>query len=285
MLVAVAVVAVVVAVPIIWRVADSAGAPPRCAGGSGGPWVDRASAAANTGEARGLRVGVAIVDTTTGACYTAGDTDGVFATASVVKVMIAAYLLDTKQMTGETTGGTAELAYSMITRSDDDAANVLWSRSLAAGLEPWIEAHYELPNLGSANDIPGRWGNTHVNPAGLAELYAKLKADPGVWPWLSNAMHHMQRTAKDGTDQYFGIPAVGSGAAVKNGWANGSADDPDDAVINTTGYVDHDRYVVIVLTEGHHNNATDDRRGFNPAEAATVTAMTRQLLPAAWTEG
>jgi hypothetical protein len=236
----------------------------------GSPWADRVAAAARTGTAHGLRVGVAIVDTATDACYTAGNTDGLFATASVVKVMIAACLLDTDQMTADT----GALAYSMITRSDDDAADRLWSWAGAAALEPWIEDHYKSPGLGSPNDIPGRWGNTHVTAAGLAQLYAKLKRDPDVWPWLRDAMHHMQRVAKDGTDQRFGIPAVSPGAAVKQGWAAASADDPGDSVVNSTGYVDQDRYAVVLLTEGRK---AVDGGSFNPAQAATVTDMTRQL--------
>lgn len=220
---------------------------------------------------------MAILDTATGECDAAGDAHARFATASVVKVMIAAELLATGQMTGTT----AELAYSMITRSDDGAANVLWTRSGGVGLEPWIEQRYGLSDLGSANDIEGRWGNTHVSAAGLARLYAALKSDPAVWPWLSDAMHHMQRRARDGTDQRFGIPAVVAGAAVKQGWAGGSADDPRDAVVNSTGYVRSDRYVVIVLTEGRDNNATTDSRGFNRAEASVVTAVTRRLRLAA----
>ncbi len=278
MLIVAAAVALGVAPIIIRRFADWTGTGVHCTSGPGrSRWSDQVPAAARVGAADGLRTAVAVVDTATGACYTAGDTHGLFATASVVKVMIAAYLLDTGQMSGDA----ADLAYSMITRSDDDAANTLWSQAGAAGLEPWIESHYRLPGLGSANEIPGRWGNTHVTAAGLALLYAKLKADPAVWPWLGNAMHHMRRIAKDGTDQAFGIAAIAKTAAVKQGWAAGSADDPDDAVVNTTGYVAANRYAVVVLTEGRHNNAEDGNRSFNAAQAATVTAMTRQLDVAA----
>jgi hypothetical protein len=236
-------------------------------------WAGALANASTVGEHGGLRVGLAVLDTESGTCVTAGDTDGEFATASVVKVMIAAYLLQTGQMTGDT----AQLAYSMITRSDDDAADQLWGLAGGARLEPWIEKTYDLPGLGSANSIPGRWGNTHVTASGLARLYAQLKADVLVWPWLGDAMHHMARTAMDGTDQSFGIPSVVSGAAVKQGWAGGSADDPHDAVVNSTGYVNDDRYVVVVLSEGHNNTSADDTRGFNRAQAAIVTDMARLL--------
>ena len=55
-------------------------------------WSVLVPAAASIGSHAGLRAGVAVLDTVTGAAYSAGDT-GLFGTASVVKVMIAAYLL------------------------------------------------------------------------------------------------------------------------------------------------------------------------------------------------
>jgi hypothetical protein len=231
------------------------------------------SSAAATATKNGLRAGIAVLDIRTGRFYGAGAVDAPFGTASVVKVLIAADLLANHEMTGRT----ADLAYSMITRSDDDAANILWIRVGGPALEPWIAKHYGISGLGSPNSIPGRWGNTHVTPRGLVLLYAKLRADPAVWPWLGRAMHHAARIAKDGTDQFFGLPAVDPGAAIKQGWASGSADSPADAVINTTGYLDHDRYAVAILTEGMDNNGTTDSRGFNGAQAAVVTAMAKQL--------
>ncbi|MCW3005196.1 MAG: hypothetical protein JWQ20_4494 [Conexibacter sp.] len=43
----------------------------------------------------------------------------------------------------------------------------------------------------------------------------------------------MESVAKDGTDQVFGLGAVAPGAAVKQGWADGSADEPENALVNT----------------------------------------------------
>jgi hypothetical protein len=216
-----------------------------------------------------------VLDTATGACLVAGDTEGTFATASVVKVMIAARLLTDGNMTGQT----AELANSMISVSDDAAANELWQQAGGRRLEPWIEKHYGLPELGSPNAIPGRWGNTHVTALGLAQLYAALQEDPVVWPWLGAALHDMQARAQDGTDQMFGLPVVSTAAAVKQGWGNGSADDPDNAVVNSTGYVTGDRYVVVLLTEGDGNVSGCDSRGFHAGQAAIVTSMAEELLP------
>jgi hypothetical protein len=263
-----------VAAVVVPAVRGDAWAAAGCQGDTGIP-AAAVSAAARVGIDAGLRVGVAVVDTEAGGRLVAGDSGGTFATASVVKVMIAARLLADGTMTGQT----EELAYSMISLSDDAAANVLWERAGGPDLEPWIEEHYGLPDLGSPNEIPDRWGNTHVTALGLAQLYAAMREDPAVWPWLDAALHDAQAQAQDGTDEVFGLLAVAPDAAVKQGWANGSADDPDDAVVNSTGYVAGDRYVVVLVTEGDGNVSGCDSRGFHAGQTAVVTAMAGELVP------
>ena len=235
--------------------------------------ADAVTAAAELGEQQDLRTAVAVVDVRTGGCVLAGDDGGDFAAASVVKVMIAARLLTE----GAMSGATADAAWAMITRSDDEAGNQLWMQAGGPELEPWIEEHYDLPDLGSPNGIAGRWGNTHVSAVGLAQLYGRLVADPVVWPWLGDAMHAMTPSAADGTDQLFGLGAAAPGAAVKQGWASGSSDDPAAAVVNSTGVVAGDRYAVVLLTEGRGNVSGCDDRGFHPGQAAVLTQMTSGL--------
>ncbi|HZE49220.1 MAG TPA: serine hydrolase [Jatrophihabitantaceae bacterium] len=269
--------AVAVTTPRSATVSPAPSARPRTTSPDAGRRLrDGLARAAYTAAAHDLRAGIAVLDLRSGRFYGSGETDGLFGTGSVVKVMIAARLL----IDHELTGATADLAYSMITRSDDDAANVLWGKVGGPSLEPWIAAHYGISRLGAPNTRPGRWGNTHVTPRGLVQLYAKLRTDPTVWPWLGDAMRHASRIAKDGTDQFFGIPAAISGAAVKQGWADGSADNPADAIVNTTGFVDHDRYAVAILTEGNANNDGSDDQGFNADQAAVVTTMARLVCAA-----
>lgn len=230
--------------------------------------VARAAAAAPE-----LRVAVSLRDLDTGEHHAAGDA-GEFGSASLVKVMIAARLL----VDGAMDADTARLAHAMVSASDDDAANVLWERTGAGALEPWVERHYGLPGLGSPNRIPGRWGNTHFTAGGFSALYGALRADPAVWPWLSAALHAIAPTASDGTDQVFGLLAVDSTAGVKQGWANGSSDDAGNAVVHSTGVTHDDRYAVVVLTEGRGNVGGCDRRGLHAGQAATVTHIVRVLL-------
>jgi len=80
-----------------------------------------ASAAAALATSKGYRTGIAVLDLQTGRYAGAGEDTEQFASESVVKVMIAARLLATGQMTGSTEA----TAYEMITESDDDDANAL----------------------------------------------------------------------------------------------------------------------------------------------------------------
>jgi len=223
-----------------------------------------------------VRVGLAVINLRTGELVRAGS-PGTFGTASVVKVLIATRLLLDDRMHGET----ARRAYRMIIRSDDAAADRLWPLAGRARLVPWLERHYGI-EIGRPNFLPGRWGNTQVTAAGLARFFAAAAHDPRVWPWLSRAMAHTRRIAADGTNQYFGIPAAGAGHVVKQGWGAWSAGNYVDATVNSTGIVGRDgqRYAVVILTQGHRNNAGTNRHAFNARQAAVVTRIARMLLPA-----
>lgn len=83
-------------------------------------------------------------------------------------------------------------------------------------------------------------------------------------------MSAAQQTAADGTNQFFGIPTATTGWAIKQVWTVGLG---PGATYNTTGYVDGDRYVVVILT---HSSAADD----NPVLPTTISAMARDVIPA-----
>jgi hypothetical protein len=189
---------------------------------------------------------IAVLDTRTGALSTAGRPHRKFPAASVVKTMIATRIL----LQGEMSGENEALARLMITKSDNDAAYDLYSKVGGDGLLPWIARHYRIHRLGEPPAYAGFWGSTRITAAGMAHFYAAVRADPIVWPWLSRAMHDHEPVSSAGEPNDFGLAALRS-TAVKNGW--NELDDkahPDDAEINTTGFVDHDRYAVAILSEG-----------------------------------
>lgn len=225
------------------------------------------AAAVALATAQGEQSGATVLDTSTGTVVSAGAAETAFDTASVVKVLIATELL----LQGQMTGATATTAQQMIALSDDDAADALYDLAGGDAIVTDVAAHYAITNLGSPPAETGEWGETTVTADGLARLYAALKADPVVWPWLSQAMSGAQQTAADGTDQFFGIPATTTtGWAVKQGWMVGLG---PGATYNTTGYVDGDRYVVVILT---HGSAAD----YDSVLPTTLSAMARDVIPA-----
>jgi hypothetical protein len=189
-------------------------------------------------------VGLAVLDTRTGRFYGSAGDEQQFPAESVVKVLIAANLLATGQMSGNT----EQLAYQMITESDDDDADALWGLVGGPDVLAWAEQRYGISDLGAPPIESGWWGNTKFTARGLVELYAAIKADPVVGPWLLGAMSTMAATADDGTDQDFGLAAQNSAGAFKQGW--GGDDDADNSEqLNSTGLLDGERYAVAVLVQ------------------------------------
>jgi hypothetical protein len=226
-----------------------------------------ATAAAALATSQGYRTGIAVLDLQTGRYTGAGEDTEQFASESVVKVMIAARLLATGQMTGSTEA----TAYEMITESDDDDADALYGLVGGADVLPWAESYFHITDLGAPPADPGHWGNTEITAQGMVYLYAAIAKDPTVGPWLMNAMAHTTTSAADGTDQSFGIPSATTGAAVKQGWGDDGNDSPN-AVFNSTGYVVDGRYAVAILTDGAPST-------YGAAISAMVTDEAQRLMP------
>jgi hypothetical protein len=229
---------------------------------------DVLTAAARYARSHGYHIGISVYDTKTGGIADAGDARGAFASESIVKVFIAARLL----VEGRMHGSTRRAAYKMITQSDDAIASSLYGSVGGDSLINWVKAHYDVPGLGSPPHRAGWWGNTHITPHGLVRLYAKLKADRKVSPWLLDAMHHATRYGSDGFYQFFGIPSATQHAAIKQGW--GTDFDPPGASAdqNTTGFVNHDRYAVAILARGPVST-------YGSAIGSMLTHVARIVLP------
>jgi hypothetical protein len=200
--------------------------------------------AVRAAQGHGDTVAVAVLDTATGRYYGSLDAGLLLPSESVVKVLIAANLLATNQLSG----ATATMAYQMITQSDDADADALWGKVGGPAVVNWAAQRYGITDLGQASVTWGWWGNTKFTARGLAELDAAIKVDPVVGPWLLNAMRHMRATAADGTDQDFGLAAQTQTGAFKQGWGDDN-DATDCEELNSTGLLDSDRYAVAILTQ------------------------------------
>jgi hypothetical protein len=188
-------------------------------------------------------VAVAVLDTRTGQFYGSEAAQTPFPSESVVKVLIAANLLATGQMTGET----EQMAYQMITESDDDDADALWGLVGGPAVVDWASSYYGITGFQEPIES-GWWGNTKITAEAMVRFYAAVQADPTVGPWLINAMSHMSATADDGTDQRFGLAAQTTVGAFKQGWG-GDDDASDSEQLNSTGLLDNGRYAVAVLVQ------------------------------------
>ncbi|MEO6501132.1 MAG: hypothetical protein ABIQ09_04395 [Jatrophihabitantaceae bacterium] len=225
-------------------------------------------AAADYATSRGYRAGVAVLDTKTGKLWGASEHSAMFATESVVKVFVATRLL----LDGQLTGDRADTAYRMIAQSDDGAVDALYGLAGSDGVLPWIAEHYNIPELGRAPMQIGWWSNAKISAAGMVRFYAKVKADPVVWPWLSKAMHAATEYGSDGTYQFFGLKQADPNAAIKQGWGQDDDDWSAASDFNSTGFVDSDRYAVAILVKGPPYE-------YNSGAPAMVTSIARMLMP------
>ena len=226
------------------------------------------AAAHDYASTRNYHVGIAVRDLRTGRMWGSGSWRGTFASESVVKVFIATRLLVSGQMHGRT----KQLAYKMITRSDDSIASSLYGRVGGDSLINWVKHEFHVWDLGTRPRHAGWWGNTHITPIGMVKLYAKLAKDPQVGPWLLHAMRNAHKYGSDGTYQYFGLPSATHGAAIKQGWGCDYTSGCDEADFNSTGFIEHHRYAVAILMRGPLDT-------YGAPISKALTGVARHLLP------
>jgi hypothetical protein len=160
----------------------------------------------------------------------------------------------------------------MIARSDDGAMDALYGLAGADQVTPWIAEHYGIPELGAPPAQVGWWSNAKITAAGLVRFYAKVKADPKVWPWLSKAMHQATEYGSDGVHQFFGLKQADPNAAIKQGWGQDDDDWSEASNFNSTGFVNSDRYAVAILVKGPPYE-------YNSGTPAMVSSIAKKLMP------
>ena len=197
-------------------------------------------------EATGGRMSVAVLDRISGARLASGTKR--FATASIVKVdILAALLLSDATLTGSR----RDLATSMITVSDNDAASRLFD--VIGGVRGLTAANRVL---GLRETAPAAaWGETTTTAADQIRLLAAITNGKG--PLSEPARRLVLELMRDVVDeQSWGVSAAakppGSGVWVKNGWVP-VGDDAGRWIVNSIGRIvekGHD-WLVAVLSDHH----------------------------------
>lgn len=198
----------------------------------------------------GTTVGIDVVDTTTGTAVASLNAGEQFYTASVVKLLIALDAL--KSRNWQPAPETADRIGQMLSASDDDIADLMWDNG---GNNAIIDRMVETIGLSNttAPEDTAQWGETLTTPRDVVSIfhYITTTAPASARDLILGALHNADRTAADGTDQYFGIPDALTGAswAVKQGWMDLNSS----TTLDTTGLVSPApdqpyRYAVVVLS-------------------------------------
>ncbi|MFE9775838.1 serine hydrolase [Streptomyces sp. NPDC005931] len=184
--------------------------------------------------------------------------DATFDTASIIKVgILAAFLLQIQDEDRRLTAAEHRYAESMIQASDNHAAHILWR---AIGKAEGLDTANERLGLSSTYGGPGmRWGLSQTTATDQVKLLRAIFAPgPGApgrrsYEGLNEASRGYIQDLMSGIeeDQDWGVSAVGSQWALKNGWVRRTTTGL--WVVNSVGQVTvHGRrYLVSVLSDGN----------------------------------
>lgn len=217
---------------------------------------------------RGAAVTVAVLDRATGA-RTLGGVNEPLATASVVKLFIADDLLF-RESIGEIllTDEDYDLIRTMLTQSDDSAANLLWE---AFDGEEIVERVAERHSLDGTVASVDSWWNTITTASDILTWYDDLLSGRGglgesATARIIGSLLEFDPTGSDGYDQRFGL-ADGLPSAVdlgmKAGWM--CCLDAQWIHLSTGFFGNYHRYVVAVMSlEKVHYEDPEYDGGFLP---------------------
>jgi beta-lactamase class A len=167
-----------------------------------------------------------------------------FSSASVTKAMLlAAYLRSHKNLGVEAKG----LLRSMITVSDNDAANAIYAQVGDEGLRRVARR----AGMRDFEPTPGFWGGAQITAADIARFFYRLENNLGK----RHQRFGMKLLASIVSFERWGIPAgAGSGWSVwfKGGWRPGGGDHSSGAVSHQAAllrYRDGTRVAIAVLSD------------------------------------
>jgi Beta-lactamase enzyme family len=180
------------------------------------------------GTTTALEASYLVIDRPTNTVLAASDPQAPFRAASVIKLLIALDYLHRAGPPDTIPSGDRQLLESMLRRSDDAAASVLWRSGGSAAIVERTATRLGLTGTRPPAD-PAIWGYTTITATDIARIYRHLleQVDPQTSGFILDALHDPARCAADGRDQYFGIPAAAPRPwAVKQGWSGFGPPDP-----------------------------------------------------------
>jgi beta-lactamase class A len=166
---------------------------------------------------KGGNAAVAVVDRTSGATISI-NANRTFQTASIIKFDILATRLYQHQRSNTSMSSSEKnLAFKMITHSDNNAASALFAMD---GRASGLTAANQVFGL-KATRVASAWGLTHTTPADQIRLLTSVM-DPKGPITESSRTYLLSLMSRVEPDQRWGVPAAATSAATgvynKNGW-------------------------------------------------------------------
>jgi hypothetical protein len=216
---------------------------------------------------KGMTLGTAVLDVSTGDLQVGGTVD--FYSASLSKLMLIVDMLDrdVPLSTSDT-----QLIARALSLSDDNAMNALWSKFGGPGAVTRVATGLGMADTETPED-PSQWGETEVSPEGFARLYQHIlvEMDPADRDLIVDDLSSAQPKAADGYNQFFGLLSQSADVYAKQGWMYyGSR-----LYLHSAGVV-HDEtgdYVVVLMSVQPVTGTTTAQAGINNVASAMLKVL------------
>lgn len=226
----------------------------------------------------GITQSVVVMDRQTGSVTTSFNAGIDVPAMSLVKLFLAADVIDTAGGVSNVDSGTLDQLHQMIVASDDSIAQDFYDDDGGGAIITRMANRYGLRATSPSPD-PEYWGDVQITAHDQASFLYQLLDDPETSTWFTEAMEGSLDTGADGFDQNFGVNAV-PGSGSKQGWGcclGGVMS------IHSMGFTSN-QIIVVLSTEandvdfselGTAQQLTDD-----PGAQASVAAVTRTVQAA-----
>ena len=164
----------------------------------------------------GIRQSVVVMNRQTGSVTTSIDADRAVPSMSLVKLFLAADVIDQAGGVDDVSEDTLEQLHQMIIASDDSIAQEFYDDDGQGEIITRMADRYNLEET-SPSPEARYWGDVQITAHDQASFLYQLLSDSETSAWFTEAMQESLDTGADGFDQNFGVNSV-PGAGSKQGW-------------------------------------------------------------------
>jgi len=164
----------------------------------------------------GITQSVVVMNKQTGTVTTAVNADIEMPSMSLVKLILAADVIDRAGGADNVDPDTLDQLHQMIIASDDSIAQDLYDRNGKGAVVTRMVNKYGLTRT-SPSPQPRYWGDVQITARDMASLLHQLLHSARTSDWFTEAMQGALSKGADGFDQDFGMNSV-PGAGSKQGW-------------------------------------------------------------------